>query len=183
VRLLVLFTRNIWSGLRDSVLFTHWWRIFQFAEKAAGQRLVSHLQRETIVYFQGEMTLVEYHADIHPFIFAYCVRWHDQWDKILNSCLWSNDCVFMNLWCTFWDSQFLKLFHAFTIFLSFRQTSCYIWGILLIWWNSYILYLILPFIVRDYFCHYPQWSVGFKYCKVTCYPVSLFPEIDSCFIQ
>jgi len=32
--------------------------------------MASHLHHETIVYFQGEMTLVEYHADIHSFIFA-----------------------------------------------------------------------------------------------------------------
>jgi len=71
------FSRCVWSDLCDSVLFTYllMWRIFQYVERTAGQRLASHLQREIIVYFQGEMTLVEYHADIHSFIFAYCVLW------------------------------------------------------------------------------------------------------------
>ena len=86
--------------------------------------------------------------------FAYSVRWNGQGDKSLNSCLWTNNYGFTNLWWTFWDYQFLNPLHASKIFVLFSENLRYIRVILLTLWNLRITYLIHPVIICDYFCHY-----------------------------
>lgn len=151
---LLSFFRWDWLMTRFGITYVPIRQCFHFAKQTSGQWLAADMQHGAIVYFHSGMTLVECHADFHPFLFAYFVCWHNHWDKNVPSYLWANIYGFMNPSCIFWNSQILKPLLAFKIFLPFMETLLYVGEILLLLWSLNVTYIYLCIIICNIFIYF-----------------------------